>query len=104
MAGSTGQPSEYAERVLDLVARIPPGRVLTYGDIAEVLESGGPRGAGTVLARYGGGVSWWRVVRADGRPASGHERAALERLVEEGVALRPDGVRVDLARARWAPP
>lgn len=31
---------EYAERVLEVAELIPPGRVMTYGDIAEWLEEG----------------------------------------------------------------
>lgn len=96
-------PDDYAEEVLALVERIPPGRVLTYGDLAELVGRGGPRQAGTVMATWGGGVPWWRVVRADGRPAAGHERAALERLRSEGTPLRPGGDRVDLGRCRFTP-
>ncbi len=99
-----GDPDPYAELVLDLVARIPPGRVLAYGDVAELLAAGrGPRQVGRVMSRWGGGVPWWRVVRASGEPASGHEREALRRLRAEGAALRSDGARVDMARARWRP-
>ena len=52
------------------------------------------------MARYGDGVPWWRVVRADGRPARGLEEQALARLRAEGTPLRGD--RVDLVRARFA--
>ena len=51
-------PTPFAEAVLDLIERIPPGRVMTYGDIAEYLGTGGPRTVGTVLSRFGGGVPW----------------------------------------------
>ena len=34
---------DHAARVLDLVARIPAGRVLAYGDIAQRLGGMGPR-------------------------------------------------------------
>ncbi len=40
----------YAEQVLDLIERIPPGRVLSYGDVAEAVGAGGPRQVGAVLA------------------------------------------------------
>jgi alkylated DNA nucleotide flippase Atl1 len=96
-------PTPFAERVLDLVATIPPGRVLTYGDIAERLDSRAPRAVGTALARFGGGVPWWRVVRAGGVLAPGHEVAATERLLAEGVEVirGPNGPHVDLDRHRW---
>lgn len=99
---ATGLPSALAEEVLDVVARIPPGRVLTYGDVAALLGRGGARFVGTTMSRFGGGVPWHRVVRADGRPAPGHEREALARLRAEGAAIRGD--RVDLAVARWSGP
>ncbi|WP_097229913.1 MGMT family protein [Streptomyces zhaozhouensis] len=96
--------SDYADEVLTVVERIPEGGALTYGDIAGVVGRGGPRQVGTVLARYGGAVPWWRVVRADGRPAPGLEQRALEHYRAESTPLRPgrDGgtVRVDLRRAR----
>src|SRR4051794_32012106 len=100
---------EYAERVLALTERIPPGHVMTYGDVAEYLEEGGPRQVGRVMALYGGAVPWWRVVRADGEFLPGHELRALERYREEGTPLRERGragtghmPRVDMAAARWA--
>lgn len=97
-------PDDYAEAVLDLVERIPTGRVMPYGDIAEYLGRGGPRQVGAAMAAWGGGVPWWRVVRADGSPPSGHEVRALEHYAAEGTPLRPGADRVDMRRARWAGP
>ena len=79
---------EYSARVLDVVDAIPPGQVMSYGDIAEYLGDGGPRQVGRVLARFGGATAWWRVIHADGSPAAGHELAALEHYLEEGTPLR----------------
>jgi alkylated DNA nucleotide flippase Atl1 len=92
---------EYAAAVLDAVDRIPPGQVMTYGDVAEYVGAGGPRQVGQVMSRWGGAVAWWRVLRADGSPPPGHEARALERYREEGTPLRPGGHRVDLRQARW---
>ncbi|MGW5028885.1 MGMT family protein, partial [Streptomyces albidoflavus] len=78
----------YAERVLDVSELIPPGRVMTYGDIAEWLEEGGPRQVGRVMALYGSAVPWWRVVRSDGALLPGHERRALAHYRAEGTPLR----------------
>lgn len=91
----------YVEDVLGLVEAVPPGRVTTYGDLAELVGRGGPRQVGAVLARHGAGVPWWRVVRADGRPADGLTERALRHLADEGVPVR-DG-RVRLVAARWRP-
>ena len=90
----------YVEAVLRCVEAIPRGRVSTYGDIAEEVGRGGPRQVGRVMALFGSAVPWWRVVRADGQPARGHEQQALARLRGEGVALRDDRVALGQARRR----
>ncbi|HKE64620.1 MAG TPA: MGMT family protein [Micromonosporaceae bacterium] len=103
-ARAADRADAYAEAVLDVVARIPAGRAITYGAIAEWLGSGGPRQVGTVMARYGGGVPWHRVVNASGRLVPGHEVEALRRHRAEGTPLRgPNLDRVDLAAAFWSP-
>ena len=98
-----GEPDGFASRVLDVVDTIPPGRVMSYGDIAEYLGDGGPRQVGRVMALWGGGVAWWRVIHADGTPAHGHERAALAHYRRESTPMRhgESSVRVDMRRARW---
>lgn len=90
----------FAEAVIDLVDRVPPGRVVAYGDVAALLGEGGPRQVGRVMALYGGATAWWRVVRADGRPARGLEAEALARLRADGAPL-VSGRRVDMQQARW---
>ncbi|MFF1377302.1 MGMT family protein [Streptomyces sp. NPDC058308] len=99
---------EYAERVLEVAELIPPGKVMTYGDVAEWLEEGGPRQVGRVMALYGGGVPWWRVVRSDGVLLPGSELRALERYREEGTPLRQASraaqghvPKLDMRQARW---
>jgi alkylated DNA nucleotide flippase Atl1 len=75
---------------------------MAYGDVAAALQQGGgPRQVGTVMARFGSGVPWHRVVRADGSLPAGHEAEALRRHRREGTPLR--GERVDLRAARWCP-
>ncbi|MEU8673554.1 MGMT family protein [Streptomyces sp. NPDC048560] len=107
--GPTGTAlPEYAERVLDVADLIPPGRVMTYGDVAEWLGEGGPRQVGRVMALYGSAVPWWRVVRADGALLPGHELRALDHYREENTPLREAArnaeghlPRLDMKRARW---
>ncbi len=94
-----GEPTAYARTVLDVVARIPAGRVMTYGDVAEYLGTGSGRTVGTVMSRYGSDVPWWRVVQASGRPAEPLLQEALSRLSREGCAVHGD--RISLTAARW---
>jgi alkylated DNA nucleotide flippase Atl1 len=96
---------DYTARVLDVVDGIPAGHVMSYGDIAEFLGTGGPRQVGRVMASYGGGVAWWRVIHADGTPAPGHETQALAHYLAERTPLRSKRapVRVDMPRARFSP-
>lgn len=91
----------YDEQVLAAVALIPPGRVMSYGDLAEYVGAGGPRQVGRVLARSDGDLPWWRVIHADGTPPPHKDGECLARLRAEGTPMRPDGSRVDMSRARW---
>jgi alkylated DNA nucleotide flippase Atl1 len=93
---------EYVERVLALVERIPPGRVMNYGAIAGVVGVGGPRQVGRVMAQYGGSVPWWRVVHADGTLAVCHDGEARAHHLEEGTPFRSSGA-VDMRVATWWP-
>ena len=106
MAGRQHDPRDYVESVLDLVERIPPGRVMSYGAIAEYLAGtygrGSARRVGTIMAQQGGSVPWHRVVAANGRTPPGHETAARRLLTAEGVTFR--GALVDMAVHAWFPP
>jgi alkylated DNA nucleotide flippase Atl1 len=105
---SPAQLDDFASDVLDVVDAIPPGQVMSYGDIAEFLGRGGPRQVGRVMSTSGGGVPWWRVVHANGSLLDRHERIALREYRKEGTPLRAlaDGssFRVDMRRARWRGP
>ncbi|AMM33341.1 Putative methylated-DNA--protein-cysteine methyltransferase [Sinomonas atrocyanea] len=98
---------EFVEAVLAVVDLVPPGSVLAYGDVAELLGAGGPRQVGSVMSRYSGDVGWWRVLKANGAAPESHEERALRHYLAEGTPLRGDPHRgpwrVDIARARWAP-
>ncbi|GAA1623904.1 MGMT family protein [Leucobacter chromiireducens] len=94
---------EFIDATLAVVARIPAGRVMTYGDVALAIGSNAPRAVGQVMALFGHAVAWWRVVPASGHPPQGHANLALPRYREEGTPLRhadsPD-YRIALSAAR----
>ncbi|KXK63548.1 cysteine methyltransferase [Micromonospora rosaria] len=98
-------PEEYVEAVLDLVERIPPGRVMSYGAVADALADRSGRNSarlvGSIMARYGSAVPWHRVVTSAGRLPPGHEVRARALLRAERTPLRGD--RVDIAAACWTP-
>jgi methylated-DNA-protein-cysteine methyltransferase-like protein len=102
---ATVTPQEYVEEVLALVERIPPGRVMSYGAIADALADASGRNSarlvGNIMARHGGGVPAHRVVNAAGRLPPGFETEALRRHRAEGTPLNGD--RVDIRRAAWTP-
>lgn len=107
MAASASPGHEFALDVLDLVDSIPPGRVLSYGDLAAMLGSRASRAVGSVLRQSGTGHPWWRVLRAGGHPPTGNEARAHEHYVAEATPLVRTstgcGYRVDYAVARWIP-
>ena len=101
--GGHEDTQDFVDHVLEVVRAIPPGRVMTYGDVAATLGSRGARAVGQIMARYGSDVAWWRVIRASGYPPRGHESRARSFYLAEGTPLRggADGYRVDLAVARY---
>ena len=54
------------------------------------------------MARHGGPVPWWRVVRADGSLPPSHDDEARQNYLAEGTPLRPSGA-VDIKAAFWRP-
>lgn len=86
-------PSLYAA-IWALVRQIPPGRLMTYGQVATVL--GSPRGARAVgYAMFfvrGGDVPWHRVVNARGMISFGGE---VDRPPLQREMLQAEGVRFD---------
>lgn len=88
--------SKYRERVFQLVRRIPRGRVMTYGQIAELLGEGyTARTVGFVMHGAGDSVPWHRVINARGACSTGglvlpHDKQ--QRMLEaEGVEFDQRG-------------
>jgi alkylated DNA nucleotide flippase Atl1 len=111
--GELKEPSpDFVAQVLAVVRAIPPGFVMTYGDVAAkladhddlagMIPAYGARLVGQVMARAGADVAWWRVVRSTGQPPKFHEARAWPLYLEEGtpVAGTPEKYRIDLKRAR----
>src|SRR5260370_30038580 len=98
-AAAQATPSA-TQRILALVARIPSGRVMTYGDIADVLGLGSPRQVGRALASADLDIPWHRVVRSDGTMAEHVRDRQRQLLLGEGVGIT--GERVDLGAHAWS--
>jgi alkylated DNA nucleotide flippase Atl1 len=78
---------EFTDAVLDITSRIPPGRVMSYGEVGIAVGVEAPRAVGRVLSHFGRSVAWWRVIRATGEPPQGHASLALPHYLEEGTPL-----------------
>lgn len=88
------------DEVRDIVVTIAPGRVLSYGDIGDILGLS-PRHVGRAMSLITTeGLPWWRVVYSDGTPARCHEGQAPHLLAQDRTPMR--GARVDMQRARHA--
>lgn len=95
----------FNEQVYDIVARIPVGRVATYGQIARMI--GRPR-----MARFVGFASnnksswhlpWHRVVFKNGGLCPGAWAAEqYKSLKNEGVKFNKDKT-VDMSKYQWTP-
>ncbi len=104
-----GPSSSFRDAVYAVVARIPSGHVLTYGQVALVL--GAPRAARQVggalhLLPEESAVPWHRVVNRHGGISTRRPERSMweqaDRLRAEGVPV--DGrLQLDLARHAWRP-
>src|ERR1043165_1207263 len=98
----------YRERVFEIVRRIPTGRVMTYGQLAEILGEGyTARTVGFVMHSADQTVPWQRVINAQGACSTGRVIVPPDLqqrlLVSKGVVFNEKG-RCELARYRWTPP
>ncbi|MBG6179897.1 MGMT family protein [Arthrobacter sp. CAN_A1] len=105
---------DFAEAVYEVAGLIPSGLVLSYGDIAEILEWSGPRQVGAAMSLAGDRTPWWRVVRASGLPPAGLSVRAAPFYDAEETPRRTtghtpngtfpeDGYTIDMGAARWNP-
>lgn len=97
---------DFRTKVEELVAQIPNGRVMTYGQIAALC--GNPRAARIVggIAHFGDSkLPWQRVVNKSGGLASGYPggKAGHKQVLEqEGVMVR-DNYTISLEGLLWQP-
>lgn len=89
-----------------IVRRIPPGQVLSYGDVAAMCKSAvSARTVGWAMSVAPPGVPWFRVVNHRGELSIGKRSITLAELQRnlleaEGVAFTaPD--RVNMEQHRW---
>jgi len=96
--------NNFAEKVYDLVEKIPAGKVTTYKRLGELMSIRAYRAIGQVLARnpYVHEVPCHRVVRSDGGVggffgkkdlAASNEKARL--LAEEGIEIEEGRVNLE---------
>ena len=99
-------PETFKNAVYELVALIPHGRVMTYGQIASLC--GSPRAARIVggVAHFGPeNLPWQRVVKQSGALAEGYpggEEGHAEALRAEGIEVSTD-LKIDVEKLIWWP-
>jgi methylated-DNA-protein-cysteine methyltransferase related protein len=98
----------YREKVYEIVRQIPNGRVMTYGQIAEMLSKNyTARTVGYVMhAAETQKVPWQRVINSKGSCSTGKillpYNVQQKLLEEEGVVFKENGC-CDLKIYRWFP-
>lgn len=97
--------ANFRQRVYALVAQIPKGRVMTYGQIAALCGNAGAARIVGGIAHFGDpDLPWQRVVKKDGSPAEGYPGGIAgheKRLRQEGVEFI--GNKVDTKKHIWQP-
>ncbi|MFI5178903.1 MAG: MGMT family protein [Vicinamibacterales bacterium] len=95
--------TSFTRRVLNLLRRVPPGRVITYGDVARLAgRPGAGRAVGNIMrAAKSPHLPYHRVVAAGGR-VGGYSAPQLKAalLAAEGLTIRGKRI-VAFARHRW---
>jgi methylated-DNA-protein-cysteine methyltransferase-like protein len=99
------------ERIYRLVLRIPPGRVMTYGQISRLMdERYSPRLVGWAMhatPRDGRDIPWHRVINSRGSISTGRvilEQPNLQKFLLEAEGVRfDDRGRCDLRSYQWSP-
>ena len=99
--------SDFKDRVYTLVAQIPKGRVMTYGQLAALAGAAWAAWEVGQIAHTGpADLPWQRVVNKQGGLAAGYpggrqgHKADLE---TEGIHVN-DEDRVDVEKLLWWPP
>lgn len=97
----------FKQRVYDVVAQIPKGRVMTYGQIAALCGAAWAAWEVGQIAHTGpSGLPWQRVVNKQGGLAAGWpnggKAAHAELLRYEGVEISDD-YKIDIGTLLWNP-
>lgn len=92
-------------RVYALLATVPPGRVVSYGELARGIGMRqGARVVGWAMRSCPEGLPWHRVVNARGevsrRDTEEHEELQRAMLEDEGVIFGAHG-RIDMRTFSW---
>lgn len=100
--------TRFTELVLNIVKRIPKGKVASYGQIALMADS--PRAArqiGWILHSNGDKVPWWRVINGEGRISIKNPRHAAqeqkELLEKEGIEINKRFELIEPQKYWWVP-
>jgi methylated-DNA-protein-cysteine methyltransferase related protein len=99
--------AEFTKRVYALVAQIPPGRVMTYGQIAALCGAAWAAWEVGQIARNGPtDLPWQRVVNKQGGLARGFGWGGIrahKRLLEDDGVFVSDDYKVDIGALLWQP-
>jgi methylated-DNA-protein-cysteine methyltransferase related protein len=77
----------FQQAVVDLVASLQPGEVLTYGEVADEIGRPGSAQAVANVLRHVPGLPWWRVIPSSGRIYRTHAPRQIPLLRAEGVRV-----------------
>lgn len=101
----TPDRAELRRKIHEIVRLVPRGRVVSYGDIAGMLEIN-PRQVGRLVATSepADELPWWRITNASGFLPKHLQDEARACWLDEGIPIRPDGrgCRISVCRADLA--
>lgn len=109
----TGQKQSFFQNVWKVVANIPPGQVMSYGEVARAAGfAGNSRRVSTAMRHSPTPLPWYRVLRSDRKlafePGSEAYQEQLNLLIGEGARIEGQKIITEnstdtLDRLLWGP-
>src|SRR3954464_14330422 len=91
------------EKIKGMIARVPHGKVATYGQIAQLAGFPGAARQVSWALHNSRGLPWHRIVGAGGKISLPGEAGFEQRMRLQGEGVGFNGLRVDMKTFAWTP-
>ena len=87
--------TSFEDAVIEVIASLEPGDVVTYGEVAaEAGYPGAARAVGTLLRKTTEDIPWWRVVGSGGYLRTPDQYRQAQKLTDDGILVVNNRVKI----------